>query len=169
MGKAGAMKLRTLEEQDAEAMLAWMHDESVVRYMGTDFASKTLQDCRAFIASAGDTEKNLHMAVADDQDRYMGTVSLKEIDRGKACAEFAITMCKESMGKGYAAFAMREILRIGMEELQLDYIYWYVSKKNERAVRFYDKNGYQRMDHPEDLLGHNDRTDSEDFLWYIIR
>ncbi len=163
------MKLRALEARDATAMLAWMHDDSVVCYMGTDFASKTLQDCQAFIASAGDTEENIHMAVADEQDRYMGTVSLKEIDRQNGCAEFAITMCRESMGKGYAAFAMREILRMGREEYQLDYIYWYVSKKNERAIRFYDKNGYQRLENPAGVLGHNEKTDSPEFFWYIFR
>lgn len=163
------MKLRALEAQDAAAMLAWMHDDTVVRFMGTDFASKTLQDCQAFIASAGDTKENIHMAVADEQDRYMGTVSLKEINHKKACAEFAITMCRESMGRGYAAFAMREILRIGLEECQLDYIYWYVSKRNERAIRFYDKNGYQRLENPARLLGHNDKTDSTEFFWYLFR
>lgn len=162
------MKLRALAERDAADMLQWMHDDSVVHFMGADFASKTLQDCNSFIESAGDTERSLHLAIVDDKDCYMGTVSLKNINRKSGCAEFAITVCKEAMGRGYSAFAMREILRIGLEKYQLNVIYWYVSKKNKRAVRFYDKNGYQRMDHPAGLLGHNEITESPDYLWYMV-
>ena len=40
---------------------------------------------------------------------------------------------------------MREIIRIGLEEMNLSSIYWYVNKNNQRAIKFYDKNGYQRI------------------------
>ena len=105
-----AMHLRKLRREDAPAMLAWMHDPSVVAQMGTNFAAKTMDDCLAFIA---DSEKNaafVHFAVADDNDHYMGTVSLKHIDFRRQCGEFAITVCAQAMGKGYAHFAMEEIL-----------------------------------------------------------
>ena len=83
------------------------------------------------------------LAAVDDTDIYMGTVSLKNIDNGSS--EFAITMRKEAMGKGYAAEAMKQIIDKGFNELGLEYIYWYVNPANKRAVRFYDKNGYQRV------------------------
>lgn len=38
------MKLRPLEEKDATLMLEWMHDDSVVHNMGTDFSKKTIED-----------------------------------------------------------------------------------------------------------------------------
>ena len=40
---------------------------------------------------------------------------------------------------------MREIIKIGLEDMNLSSIYWYVDKKNQRAIKFYDKNGYQRI------------------------
>lgn len=138
------MKLRKLQLKDAPFMLEWMHDKSVVENMQTDFASKTIEDCENFIRAANSTIHDLHLAIVDENDIYMGTVSLKHIENNTA--EFAITVRKSAMGKGYSHFGMVEILRVGLEELGLDRIYWCVSSNNKRAVRFYDKNGYQRID-----------------------
>lgn len=144
------MRLRKLELKDAPLMLEWMHDETVVKDMQADFSSKTLEDCNLFILSSKDTRKNLHLAIVDENDEYMGTVSLKNIEEGKA--EFAITVRKCAMGKGYSRFGMNEIIRIGLEEMNLSRIYWYVDKNNQRAIKFYDKNGYQRIS-PEIIGG----------------
>ena len=144
------MKLRKLELKDAPLMLEWMHDETVVKDMQADFSSKTLEDCNLFILSSKDTRKNLHLAIVDENDEYMGTVSLKNIEEDKA--EFAITVRKYAMGKGYSRFGMREIIRIGFEDMNLSSIYWYVNKNNQRAIKFYDKNGYQRIS-PEIIGG----------------
>lgn len=135
--------LRKLRQTDAPLMLEWMHDEDVVRFMKADFRNKTLHDCEMFIESAHRDINNIHLAAADDSDTYMGTVSLKNIDH--ASAEFAITMRKAAMGKGYAAEAMKQIIDKGFHDLGLEHIYWYVRPENKRAVRFYDKNGYHRI------------------------
>ena len=139
------MRLRMLKEQDAVYMLEWMHDESVVRHLGTDFTSKTIEDCHQFIKNSQDCQNDLNMAIVDERDNYMGTASLKHIDRKLGMAEFAITIRKSAMGKGYSAYGMKEIIRIGFKELGLEKIIWCVSVENERAIKFYDKNGYQRM------------------------
>ena len=131
------MKLRKLELKDAPLMLEWMHDETVVKDMQADFSSKTLEDCNHFILSSKDTRKNLHLAIVDENDEYMGTVSLKNIEEDKA--EFAITVRKNAMGKGYSLFGMREIIKIGLGDMNLSSIYWYVDKNNQRAIKFYDK------------------------------
>lgn len=104
------MNLRELKPQDAPLMLEWMQDASVVQYMGTDFASKTLEDCETFIQSSQNDSEFLHRAIVDEEDIYMGTVSLKHIDPLKRCAEFAITIRKDAMGKGYSDFGMRETM-----------------------------------------------------------
>ena len=140
------MRLRNLELKDAPFMLEWMHDESVVENLQANFAAKTLSDCENFIRSCADSTENLHMAIVDDNDEYMGTVSLKHIDRNRGDAEFAITIRSCAMGKGISAYGMRQIIRVGLEEMGLKKVYWCVSPDNKRAVRFYDKNGYPRVD-----------------------
>ena len=137
------MYLRKLETKDAPLMLEWMHDKSVVCHLGANFAEKTLEDCLGFIQTRRQDQENLHLAVADEDDTYMGTVSLKHIDPVAGTAEFAITVRACAMGKGFSRFGMDSILKKGVQELGLKKIYWCVSPKNERAVRFYDKNGYR--------------------------
>ena len=136
------MKLRELQAKDAPLMLEWMHDPDVVKDLRRDFASKTLEDCLQFIQASKNSEEDLHCAIVNDEDEYMGTVSLKHIREGRA--EFGITVRRCSMGKGFAQFGMQSIIKKGFSELGLQEIYWCVAAENKRALRFYDKNGYER-------------------------
>lgn len=158
------MRLRELKQEDAPLMLAWMHDESVVSDLRGNFAAKTIDDCRAFIANSI-TEENIHLAIASDTDEYMGTVSLKNIENGSA--EFAITVRAEAMGRGYSWFGMEEIIKKAFNELGLESVYWCVSRDNTRAVRFYDKhNFHEALDIPQKVL---DRyRDVDNLKWYSV-
>ncbi|MFX4263238.1 GNAT family N-acetyltransferase [Pelotomaculum propionicicum] len=159
--------MRKLELKDAPLMLEWMHDDDVTCVLNTDFASKRMEDAEAFILESADTSNDLHMAIVSDTDEYMGTVSLKHIDREHGNAEFAITVRKAAMSRSYSWYGMAEIIRIAFEELGLDSVYWCVSKKNERAVRFYNKHGFnQIVDIAQNVL---DRYKGKnDLLWYAV-
>ena len=65
---------------------------------------------------------------------------LKNIEDGSA--EFAITVRKLAMGRGYSWYGMEEIIRLAFEVYGLDCVYWCVSRDNKRAVRFYDKHNF---------------------------
>lgn len=140
------MRLRTLEIRDAAPMLAWMHDPDTVSLLNTDFGSKTLSDCVHFIEAAQNDPVNFHRAVVNDADRYLGTVSLKGINREKGTAEFAITVGPEGRGTGSAAFAMKEMMRTAFEDFGLETVYWYVNRENRRAIRFYEKQGFTPLE-----------------------
>lgn len=157
------MRLRKLDLKDAPLMLEWMHDESVVHDLRTDFASKTIKDCIFFIVSSQNSNSDLHLAIADEKNEYMGTVSLKHISNHTA--EFGITVRKCAMGKGYSHFAMKEILKYGKERLDINFIYWCVAPNNYRAVRFYDKHGYRRIQTPEEAQSYTEKEKSE-LIWY---
>lgn len=159
------MYLRELKLKDAPLMLSWMHDENVTRNLRSDFLTKTMEDAERFIKSSLVDRENIHLAIASDLDEYMGTVSLKHIEEGNA--EFAITVRSEAMGHGYSWFGMESIIEKAFEELGLDSVYWCVSRKNTRAVRFYDKhNFHEALDIPHKIL---DRYDGmEDLKWYSV-
>lgn len=147
------MYLRKLKIKDAPLMLEWMHDDSVVHDLHTNFASKTLDDCKAFILANQEYTDNVNLAIVSDTDEYMGTVSLKHIDRDNLSAEFAITVRKASMGHGYSWFGMTAIIEKAFSEFGLESVYWCVSRKNQRAVRFYDKhNFHETVDISENIL-----------------
>ena len=154
--------IRELKHKDAEYMLEWMHDTDVCGYMDKDFSRYTRNDCISFINESHNKTDEIHRAIVDDEDEYMGTVSLKNIDLENAKAEFAITIRKKAMGKGIGRLAMEEALRYGFDK-GLCEIYWYVSPDNTRALRFYDKNGYKRVELSEIRGGQGQQK----YIWYL--
>lgn len=159
------MHLRRLELKDAPLMLAWMHDERVTKNLRANFASKTLQDAENFIRWSWDDKENVNLAIASDEDEYMGTVSLKHIEGENA--EFAITVRAEAMNRGYSWFGMESIIDKAFNEYGLESVYWCVSRDNARAIRFYDKHNFSEIvDLPQKVL---DRYKGVDNLkWYSI-
>lgn len=161
------MYLRKLKLEDAPLMLEWMHDDDITHNLSTNFEAKSLQDCENFISASMGTSTNLHMSIASDADEYMGTVSLKHIDKEAGNAELAIAVRKSSMGKGYSWFGMVEIIRIAFEELGLNSVYWCVSTKNERACRFYDKQGFhEAFDISNEIFARYEGV--EHLKWYSV-
>ncbi len=163
------MKLRRLEIKDVPFMLEWMHDQDVCKYMNTNFATKTEIDCKKFIEDSWIDQKNLHLAIANINDEYLGTVSLKNIDYEKKIAEFAITIRKCAMGKNISTRAMHDILMKGVNKLKLGKIYWCVDRKNIRAVKFYDKNAYKRvLDVPTKIEQTYSEKELKKMIWYCF-
>lgn len=161
------IKLRNLKPEDADKMLEWMHDPYVVDKLRTDFSVKTREDCIEFIENCIDKE-NINLAISDEEGVYLGTISLRHITGDSA--EFAITIGREAMGKGIAIKAMRMILKKGFEEMGLKYIYWCVAKDNTRALRFYDKNGFERIrpEHFKDEIKGYTEDQIRSYIWYSL-
>lgn len=163
------MRIRKLEKKDAGPMLEWMHDEGVVRDLLTDFSKKNKIDCQRFIEESQTAQENLHLAVVDDNDVYMGTVSLKHIDLFYKNAEFAIVVSRIAMGKGYAIYGMNKMLEKGKRDFGLSDIYWCVSKDNLRALNFYEKNRFERcMFIPANIIRNYPQEVRDVLIWYHV-
>lgn len=160
------MRIRNLKEKDAYYMLEWMLDDFVVHDLRTCFADKTIEDCKSFIESARDESISVHRAIVDDNDEYMGTVSLKNIINHSA--EFGIVVRKSAMGRGFSHYGMTSIIDYGFFEKELNYIYWCVDPNNTRAIRFYDKNGYQRCASPENVQKYSVEEVNK-YIWYGVK
>ena len=147
-------------------MLEWMHDSDVIKNLRNDFSSKTILDCELFILNQA--KDSIHLAIVNENDEYMGTVSLKHII--KDSAEFGITVRKSAMGNGYSKFAMLEMIKRGFE-MGLNTIYWCVDPLNFRAIRFYEKLGYQRIPFEHLIViergGYNEKEISQ-YIWFQV-
>jgi len=162
------LRLRRLEEKDAVLMLEWMNDEDVISHLSGKFLNRSIEDCQEFIIKSRMESTNLHLAIANEGDEYLGTVSLKNINHKYQIAEFAIIVRKSMMGKGIAAEAMKEILFKGLQDYNLKKIFWCVTRSNVRAIRFYDKNKYIMADQvPELILNNYDDMFRKKLIWYV--
>lgn len=139
------MKLRPLELKDAEGMLEWMKDPDINRFFRFDADEMTIEDVNSFIKNAAEEFRKgttRHYAVADAEDVYLGTISLKNIDLQAQNAEYAISLRSCAQGKGVGMEATKQILKIAFEELGLERVYLNVLSENTRAARLYEKAGF---------------------------
>ena len=162
------MYLRKLEKKDAPQMLSWMHDDVVTRYLHQDYSGFQLDDAYRFISTSEWLLDEKHMAIANDDDEYMGTVSLRHIDKTVGIAEFAIVVCQAAMGKGYALQGMLEMLDNAFQNYGLEKVYWRVHKDNNRAIRFFIKHGFNMLDEdvPEDILERH--SNESNLVWFVV-
>ena len=160
------MKLRKLRIEDAPFMLEWMRDETIVQYLRENFAEKTQEDCIRFINRSRDETESIHLAIGDDSDVYMGTVSLKHIQQNTA--EFGIALRACAMGRGHALYGMKMIMEYGYRIRGIDSVYWCVDPENKRAVRFYEKHEYQRCEAPDQASEYTDE-EKRRYIWYHVQ
>lgn len=157
--------LRRLEEKDAPFMLEWMHDHTINCNFQYPFAEMTLEKVKAFIENSFD-EESQHFAIADEQDEYLGTISLKHISQKDKNAEYAIVTRKKAQGTGAAKQATMELLTYAFEELGLHKIYLNVLSENMRARKFYEKCGFVQEGISKDAIRRNDKYES--LVWYGV-
>ena len=156
-------KLRKLEIKDMQGMLEWMHDEEIMKCFRMNRASE--EKIKIFIENSFDNE-NKHNAIVDDQDNYLGTISLKHIDEKNGNAEYAIVLRRKAMGSGVAKEATRQLLEIAFKELKLNKIYLNVLSENKRAIGFYKKMNFKFEGEFKQHLRMNESY--VDLSWYAI-
>lgn len=158
------MRLRKLQEKDVPLIYEWMKDPQVNCFFRFDPGRVTPDTVRAFVVQAQDTSADMHLACVNDADEYLGTISLKHIDRDDGTAEYAVAFRKSAQGSGAARFATREILRIAFEELHLEKVYLNVLTDNQHAIHFYEKVGFVREGHARKAVVINGQR--RDLYWY---
>ncbi len=99
------IRLRCLQDRDAEGMLEWMHDPMIASCFRFDSMSYTKKDVLDFIHHANDNPLNKHYAMVDEGDEYLGAIGLKNIDLKNKKAEFTISLRRKTHGKGIAKAA----------------------------------------------------------------
>ncbi len=166
--------LRGLGQNDAEPMLEWMRDPAIAACFQADFANMTRQDVEAFIARAAggaadpSRAESLHLAIADPKtDEYLGTVSLKHIDRRNLNAEYAVVTRAKAHGTGAALQGTCDLLRFAFDELGLHRVYLNVLATNARAIRFYEKAGFVREGCSPEQVRRPDGTFA-DLVWFGV-
>lgn len=162
------MRIRELKDNDASEMHQWMTNPDITRDLHGNYNNSSIDDALEFIRFANAQNDEIHYAIVNDENEYQGTVSLRHIDHEGSLAEFAIVVLEKAMSRGYAWYAMVQMLKKAFDELGLEKVYWRVKGDNLRALRFFEKHGFNRLD--EDVPGEiKDRHKNEKGLvWFAV-
>lgn len=133
--------IRKLQLKDANRMYLCLTDFENMQYMRLTKGTHSIENCEKFIRQSF-SETDQHFAIVDEDDEWIGTISLKNIDYDVGMAEYAIITDKSVHGKGYALYATRELLKYAFDILKLNRVYLNVVKDNIRANKFYIKCGF---------------------------
>lgn len=114
--------LRALTEADADGpYLNWFNDSFVSEHNGHHFFPFSREDALAYIRRMGSPNDELALAVAAaDDDRHIGNVALKKIDRIAMTAEIALVIGDRSMwGRGVGSEVCRLMMDHAFDTLNL--------------------------------------------------
>jgi RimJ/RimL family protein N-acetyltransferase len=141
------LKLRWMDERDAEAHYAVFSDPEVTRYWSSG-PWTTLDQARAHIAVA-------QAAYADGSGMRLG-IELREtgelvgsaslhhfVDASRRC-ELGYALARAHWGRGYVSEALRALLDHGFTALDLNRVEADIDPRNEASARVLDKLGFRK-------------------------
>ncbi|SCG81935.1 diamine N-acetyltransferase [Proteiniborus sp. DW1] len=159
-------RLRELKLCDLEYMYEIINEPEVASnflFTRYPFSKESLE---AFIKNSWRNTKDVHYAIVNGNDEYIGTVSLKNINYIDKNAEYAIVVRKKYWGQKYAYEATKAIINYGFDKLNLNKIYLNVLSSNTRANLFYEKFGFIKEAIFKEHVYINGKY--EDLVWFSI-
>lgn len=140
------IRLRELEPTDLERLNQWRNSPEIIDCLGNNFIyiSQTV-DSAWYEQYLKQRHHQVRLAIiATDSDDYIGNVNLTNIHQINRSAEFSILIGDTRYwSKGIGTLATQEMLRHGFEDLNLNRIELTVLKENQKAIRLYEKCGFQ--------------------------
>ncbi|MCI9435756.1 MAG: GNAT family N-acetyltransferase [Lachnospiraceae bacterium] len=143
--RAAGIYLRLMEEADTDLIIAWRNREDVRR----NFIYRepfTRQGHENWVNTMIRPGRAVQMIIVDSaDDTPLGSVYIRDIDRGHLKAEYGIFIgVPQARGRGIGTAAARLMLRYCFEEEGLHRIYLRALAGNRQAIRSYEKAGFVR-------------------------
>lgn len=140
--------IRPFRRNDWEAVYAWVKDPQIKDNFRFTQKNLTQDDMKKFvqIQIENDGTEFINFVLydlADADQKYIGSVGLKNIDLQDKNAELTIVVSSpEYRGKGYGQEALFHVCNFGFEELELHKVHLTCVAHNVGAVKAYEKFGF---------------------------
>ena len=135
--------LRALERSDLPAVVRWMNDPEVTKYL----LSAPLygpEEMEQWHEQRRGTDDRV-LAMMDDRDELIGYCGISRLEwEERRCNMWLIIGERDAWGRGYGTDTMRTMLRYLFDEVNLNRVYLTVDEENDRAVRLYERCGFRR-------------------------
>ena len=143
------VKLEYFTEQDFGQLIRWIDTEDLkINWSGPLFSFPvTEEDLKWYIQDSNDPSESevlIYKAVDRPSGETIGHISLGSISRKNRSARISRVLVGQtcSRGKGYCGKIIREILKVGFDELHLHRISLGVYQPNQAAIKCYQRVGF---------------------------
>jgi ribosomal-protein-serine acetyltransferase len=142
----GGRELRLLEESDAGELYALVEEnrDHLARWMQWA-AEQTLEDAVAFIRSARaqDAAGEGFQGAIVERGRIVGVAGMHRIDAPNRSVELGYWLAESAQGAGVMSSAVRALVRLAFEELELNRVQICAAVHNERSRALIERLGFQ--------------------------
>jgi RimJ/RimL family protein N-acetyltransferase len=141
------VRLRPIEREDLPRYVRWFSDPEVRRHLLLYLPFSLAQEERWFENLLNRLEKgdDVLLAIETADGVHIGNIGLHSIDWKNRSTELGIAIGeKEYWGQGYGTDAIRTLLGLAFEEMNLHRVFLRVDIDNERGIRCYEKCGFHR-------------------------
>lgn len=137
--------LTALKKEDSPILFEWINDRDLVHYNGPYTPVHESQH-QAWFESLKNRDNEYIFAIRlKEGDQLIGSCKLINLNSIHSHAELQIRIGAKGMqGKGYGVEAVKLLLEFAFKELNLHRIWLEVFTTNERAIKAYEKCGFQR-------------------------
>jgi RimJ/RimL family protein N-acetyltransferase/precorrin-6B methylase 2 len=136
------VRLRPTTEADLPDYVEWLNDPEVTQFTHIE-GPLTLEDEREWFQRVSGPDSRTRNWGIEADGRHIGNCALMP-DESREIAGFGIIIGdKTQWGKGYGTAALREVLRIGFEEMGLQRIHLTALGGNTRGLRCYENCGFR--------------------------
>lgn len=139
--------LRKMTSEDTELYHQWRNDIEVMQSTAPLLDVYNIKETEEFVTHVilGSHFSKSYIIVEKESKKPIGVTSLINIDYKNRNAECIIDIGdKEAWGKGYGAEVMKLLLDFGFLEMNLHRIFLRVFSFNDRAIKLYEKLGFQQ-------------------------
>ncbi|MDR2526205.1 MAG: GNAT family N-acetyltransferase [Oscillospiraceae bacterium] len=132
---------------DAEIFTKWINDPEVSAYLGLHGSLLSLPAEHELLErhAKSDDSRYEFCIVEKDGDRLLGSIGLHCIKRNYRSCELELFIGEAAdRSQGYGAEAIRLLLRYAFRTLNMHCVLLHVNSTNARAIRCYEKCGFQQ-------------------------
>lgn len=134
--------LRELRYEDSDKYFKWINDRELVLH-NSSYKPVSQHEHNKWFDSVSMSKDILIFSILNNSD-LIGSCSLRNIDEKNKTAELQIRIGEKNFqNKGIGKLCVKNLLRFGFNDLNINRIYLNVFSTNLRAINVYKKCGFQ--------------------------
>jgi len=136
-----AINFTLLSNDSLKEILSWRNSEEVRKWMYNDKII-FLEEHLGFVNSLKSDNKNLYLLIQNEENEGIGVIYFNRINHYHKNAFLGIYSNPFIKKNGMGKLLSKSFLNIGFAKLDLHTLKLEVLANNEKAIRFYKKNGF---------------------------
>lgn len=139
------VRLRSLAPDDVHVLAEWWNDPEWMVLQSPSIVPRpsAAAESQFELWSKNESSTGLGLAIETLDSTLVGHLTLYGMDLPVRCGTLAIIIGPQHVDKGYGSDAIAVALRLAFEELGLNKVELTVYAHNERAIKVYEKLGFQ--------------------------